>query len=329
MSSIKNFTFIALTYNHSRFILEHLESIKYIIQTFGRKIDVDIIVADDASKDNTVELSNSWLDKNACLFRKVTVLSDGINRGTCKNLALALNIFATDYCKITGGDDVFSCENLFAEVEKIDGNDILSGFPLNLIGTTLSPTQFDLFNLIATNIIYQHSPYEDRLKKINFFNSPNIVYSVSALKNKEVLSFVERYSVTEDYPMQIKMADLYRPLKFIQIEKVLVYYRRTAGSTYLTKNSVFSADKLAIFDYLVQSEIPFVGRLLLINRAFCFKLKNRYLKMILNINVYLYGFSILLNILNIVKRFRAFNPQLMKHQAHYSLIASKAKSHSV
>ena len=325
MNSINNFTFIVLTYNHANYILEHLESIKYLILTHGDGIVIDIVIADDASRDNTVALTEFWLEQNSYLFRKVAVISDGINRGTCKNLTHALENLVTDYCKITAGDDVYSYENLFLECKKIDGNHILSGLPLNLINGTIVNTRFELFNLFATNIIYEKYPYLTRLKRINFFNSPSIIYASSALLNKDITSFVDRYSVTEDYSLQIRMAEVCKPLKFIQVEKIFVYYRRTVNSTYLVKSTEFNQDKAALFSYMIQLEPNILEKLLLRNRLFCYNLKNKYLKKGMNLNFYLYGFGILKNIIPILKKIKRFDAKLDSHQTHYDAIAFKAR----
>jgi glycosyltransferase involved in cell wall biosynthesis len=328
MTVVNNFTFVVLTYNHFNYILEHLESIKYLIENYADGIAVEIIVADDASRDGTVALTKSWLDKNLHLFKNVTVLSDGINRGTCRNLTRALENLATDYCKITAGDDVYSYENLFFEAKEVYGNHILSGLPLNLINGHIVDTQFDLFNLFATNIIYKNSSYLTRLQRINFFNSPSIFYAVSALLNKDIINFVNKYSVTEDYPMQIKMAELYKPLKFVQVEKVFVYYRRTGNSAYIVKNTEFNKDKIAIFIYLIKSTQGIFNKLILRNRLFCYKLGNRYLKKGLNISFYLYGLNILKNIFPILVKLKKFDTRLDKHQSHYGLMALKARNYN-
>lgn len=329
MNSVNNFTFITLTYNHARFILEHLESIKYLMESYGNGIDVDIIIADDASQDDTVKICKSWCNKNSHLFKKITVLSDGVNRGTCKNLIAALKCLATDYCKLTAGDDIYSYENLFLECKKLDGNHILSGLPLNLINATLMSTRFDLFNLFATNIIYKKTQYLKRLKKINFFNSPSIVYAVPALLNRDITDFVTQFSVTEDYPLQIRMAELFSPLKFVQIDKIFVYYRRTMNSTYIIKNAAFNQDKSDTFNYLIKSEKSIFGKLLLRNRLYCFGLKSKYLKRILNLNIYLYGFDILKNIFQILDKVKKFDTQLDKHQSHYDLILSRSRTFDI
>ena len=322
-----NFTFICLTYNHECYILEHLESIKYLVENFGDEFAIDLIIADDASSDRTTEYCKSWLFRNDRLFNKVMILSDGINRGTCKNLTRAIQHLSTEYCKITAGDDVYSFENIFVELVKINGNHILSGFPLRLLDGDISIDRFDLFNLVATNVIYRKASYLTRLKRINFFNSPNIVYAKSALLNSEVVDFVDQFSVTEDYPLQIKMAELFHPLRYVQIRKILVYYRRTSGSTYLTKNTAFNRDKLAIFTYLLLSESTFFGKLLLQNRKYCFRIKRPYLKRVLNLNLYLYGSAVILHILKIMAEVRNIKPQLDQHQKHYEMIAVMAKKY--
>lgn len=322
---MNDFTFIVLTYNHANYILEHLESIKYLVVNYARNIAIDLIIADDASRDDSVTLANTWCKKNSELFRKIVILSDGTNRGTCKNFTRALKHLTTSYCKITAGDDVYSYEDLFIESKKIDNKHIITGLPLNLINGTILDAGFDLFNLFATNLIYKKSTHLNRIKKVNFFNSPNIIYSVSALKNKDVTNFIDHYSVTEDYPLQIKMAELYAPLKYEQVDKIFVYYRRTNNSTYLIKNTEFSKDKMEIFKYLINSEQRIFSRFLLKNRLYCFKLSNKYFRRILNINLYLYGFGILRHLVGILIKTNNFDSKLSKHQNHYDLIAFNAK----
>lgn len=318
------FTFIVVTYNHEKYILEHLESIKYQIVNFGKDIPCTIIVADDGSKDKTVELTKFWFKENSTLFNDVKIIADGLNRGTCKNLSLALKYLEMDKCKLTAGDDVYSCENLFVEFDKIDDVDILSGLPVNLIDGRLIDTKFDIFNFYATNIIYKNLDYKERLKKINFFNAPSILYNSKALKNNDIINFMEQFFVTEDYPLHIKMSEIYEPLKFKQIDKIFIYYRRTTNSTYIIKNDIFSNDKTKIFEYLIKNEKNFFYKILLKNRLFCFNLSNKYLKKLLNINIYIYGFKILFNYYSINKKVKSIEINYDKYQKHYDYLKNKS-----
>lgn len=323
---MNNFTFIVITYNHEKYILEHLESIRYQIVNFGKNIACNIIIADDGSKDKTVELAKFWFEENINLFNNIKIIADGLNRGTCKNLSLALKYLDTDKCKLTAGDDVYSCENLFVEFDKIEKVDILSGLAINLIDGRIIHSKFDIFNFYATNAIYKNSDYKERLKKINFFNAPSILYNSKALKNNDVINFMEQFSVTEDYPLHIKMSEIYEPLKFKQIDKVFIYYRRTTNSTYIIKNDVFSNDKIAIFEYLISNEKKFFNRILLKNRLFCFNLSNKYLKKLLNLNVYIYGFKILFNYYSINKKVKSIKINYDKYQEHYAYLKNESIS---
>ncbi len=77
-----SFAFLVVTYNHQDYILEHLESIKYLVQTHGTTWDVDLIVNDDASHDNTRTLVDRWLLENRTIFRNVKILYNSKNLGT-------------------------------------------------------------------------------------------------------------------------------------------------------------------------------------------------------------------------------------------------------
>jgi hypothetical protein len=56
-----SYAFLILTYNHQEYILEHLESIRYLVETHGTGFDVDLIVNDDCSRDQTSTLVDHWL----------------------------------------------------------------------------------------------------------------------------------------------------------------------------------------------------------------------------------------------------------------------------
>ena len=74
-----SFAFLVVTYNHQDYILEHLESIKYLVQTYGTAWDVDLIVNDDASRDQTRTLVDRWLAVHTPMFRHVRTLYNDKN----------------------------------------------------------------------------------------------------------------------------------------------------------------------------------------------------------------------------------------------------------
>jgi glycosyltransferase involved in cell wall biosynthesis len=94
-------SFIVTSYNYEKFILKTLESIK--AQTYD---DFEIIVVDDKSSDNSVEVVESFIAKNQHL--RVTLIEHSENRGQ-------LAAFQTGLCQAKGqfvsfidSDDVIS-----------------------------------------------------------------------------------------------------------------------------------------------------------------------------------------------------------------------------
>lgn len=61
-------TIAVVTYNSSQTILETLESVKE--QTYK---NIELIISDDCSSDNTTDICQKWLQKNAIFFSNVQI----------------------------------------------------------------------------------------------------------------------------------------------------------------------------------------------------------------------------------------------------------------
>ena len=325
-----SFAFIVLTYNHKDYILEHLESIKYMVITYGEYVDVDLIINDDYSKDNTCALINQWLDVNKGLFRYTETIYNRTNMGTCASVKNTLDRLKADRCKLTAGDDVYSYENIF-ELSKCKSDvAILSGRALFLHGDYLALDRASNILATATQIIYEKDSLLYRLKHFSYNNAPNILYSKECLLDSEVLAHLERFDVVEDWPLQIAIARQFSTFKFQLIDKVLVYYRRTQGSIYIVANDRFKKDKVKIYDDLIQREKSLIEKIRLGSRKFCFKIDNRAINKFLNLDFYLFGVSFLLKIFKISRKEKTLAINVDLHQKHYSEIRLKViefKSH--
>ena len=89
---------ILITYNHANYIYQTLESI--LMQETEH--EVEIIVADDCSPDNTVEIIKEYEDKTSFTF---TYLQKEHNVGYNKNYQQAFAACTGDYIAIMEGDD--------------------------------------------------------------------------------------------------------------------------------------------------------------------------------------------------------------------------------
>lgn len=320
-----DFTFVVITYNHEAYVLEHLESIAFQIREHGQGLTFQLIIADDASKDQTLALTRHWLNQHAGLFADVQIHTQATNQGTCHNYTKVWPHVRGDLCKLTAGDDVYSRENLLAEWRRLQSHDMSSGYPLNLTDGHLAwPTFFNM-NMVASNRIYGRSDYMKRLLGISFNHTPSIMFSTRVLRDDVIRDFVRQFAVTEDYPMHVKMAERFSPLSFAQSPLVHIYYRRTAGSTYLVRSAAFDKDKLAIFGYLKDHVAQGFERLLMRNRMFCYRQTSRWKRRLLNLNYLVYGARAALHGLGILRDLSRLHPELEKHRLHYQTIRTRAE----
>ncbi|WP_281322430.1 glycosyltransferase family 2 protein [Flavobacterium aestivum] len=95
------------TYNGEKYIKAQLESI------LNQTINIDeIIICDDGSNDNTIELISKFQAENP---NKISLYSNPINLGSNKNFEKAISICSGDYIFLSDQDDIWK-EN---KVEKI------------------------------------------------------------------------------------------------------------------------------------------------------------------------------------------------------------------
>jgi glycosyltransferase involved in cell wall biosynthesis len=315
-----SFAFLVVTYNHQNFIFEHLESIKYLVQTHGEGIDVDVIINDDCSRDQTQSLVDHWLKINGSLFRHITTLYNSKNLGTCASVNNMLSKLVADRCKLTAGDDVYSFENIF-ELTKHDSDvAMVSGRALYLLGDVLGVNRWSNVLATATQVIYQNDSLLHRFKHFSYNNAPNLQYATECLLHPTVRAHLQRFDVTEDWPLQVAIARVFPERRFKLINEVLVYYRRTAGSTFIVANQRFVKDKIFIFDDLIQNEANWIETIRLMSRKSCFNLKNKFLNKILNLDLYFFAFAFAVKSKKIFSTNAEVYTNTGRHLEHYKNI---------
>ena len=92
---------IVHAYNSADTIIDTLESIKR--QSYSR---IELIVSDDASTDNTVEITKRWLVQNNYFFEKSTVVKHKSNMGITKHLTESVKLAHGKWIKTIAGDDM-------------------------------------------------------------------------------------------------------------------------------------------------------------------------------------------------------------------------------
>jgi len=322
---MEGFTFLALAYNHEKYIIEHLESIKFLIEAYSPSAPCKLIINDDLSKDRTVEFIEEWLKNNDRLFYSVVRLYNEYNVGTCKSVTNMMAHLDTTYFKLTACDDVYSFENIFEYMVLEDDVSFLSGYPIALIDDQLSIDKRDIYSIVVSDSIYNKRPISDRFKLLSNNNAPNIIYNHRHFTDERVLNFINNFDVIEDWPAQIAISKNFPSSKFKQVNKVFVYYRRTIGSTYLVASNRFHSDKLKIYESLIDAETSVFIKLIIKSRYVCFKSNNKLMNKFFNLGFYLFLSMAFFNILKILRKFNNIDLVIKKHIIHHGLIKSHSK----
>lgn len=97
---------VVVAYNSAAYLEECLESIK--VQSYN---EIELIVTDDCSKDNTVEIANKWIETNRQRFVSARVIETPKNTGVAGNCNRGLNAVSGDWAKFIAGDDLLADEH--------------------------------------------------------------------------------------------------------------------------------------------------------------------------------------------------------------------------
>ena len=112
---------VVLTYNDAPFIEETLNSIKD--QTYK---NIELVVSDDYSSDDTVERCKCWIDQNRERFINVQLLTVEKNTGVTYNITRAEKAAKGEWIKGLGGDDLLAPNCMEKFVEYIQCNPAVS-----------------------------------------------------------------------------------------------------------------------------------------------------------------------------------------------------------
>jgi glycosyltransferase involved in cell wall biosynthesis len=103
---------VVVSYNHSRFVLETLESVK--AQTYKA---TELIIVDDCSSDDSAAIIERWLHENAI---DCTFIRHNENQGICKSLNDVLAAATGKYLSMVAADDVWLPGKIARQVEMME-----------------------------------------------------------------------------------------------------------------------------------------------------------------------------------------------------------------
>ena len=215
---------VVVTYNSSKHVLETLESVKD--QTYP---NLELIITDDCSTDNTVEICSEWLEKNQTRFNGVQLITSGINTGITANRNRG-NFAATgEWIKHVDGDDRLhpSCVKDYVKYVSVNPTKNMVFSPLSVLG------EGDLERwrtLLHSNFEYAFSlsprDFKILLCKICLFPAPSLF--INAEYFRQVGGYDESIRDLEDWPFWVKTA--FNGAQFGYIDTPEVDYRISTSS---------------------------------------------------------------------------------------------------
>lgn len=212
-------TVVALCYNHERFVIECLESIR--AQTFQ---DFELIVTDDCSRDGSPELIRTWLAK---FYPFAAFIQHKKNVGLCKTLNEVLAVAQGSFISMIATDDLW-------EPTKIEQQHaVMDAQPDNVAVVYSDALQIDESGaLLDRTFIAAHWPGKPipsgqlfgELADGNFIPAMATLIRLSALQG--VGGYDERLTY-EDYDMWLRLAHVYT---FVYSPGTVARYRIVATS---------------------------------------------------------------------------------------------------
>jgi glycosyltransferase involved in cell wall biosynthesis len=217
-------SFIAVSYNHSKFLIETLNSIKN--QSFV--IDFEIIITDDASKDNSVELIQDWVAQNKNKI-KIQTLFNSENIGLCKTLNCAIGLANGHWIKPIACDDILELNYLDSVISVVNSYNTIG-----LVCTDMSHIKSDGTMIRESNWEYNQTEISNEivndfnnLLKGQYLNAPTLLYK------KEIWEQLGGYDETlifEDWDFLLRAK---KRTKFVVIKESLVCYRMHDNNMHL------------------------------------------------------------------------------------------------
>lgn len=212
-------------YNSSKYILETLESIK--AQTYE---NIELIVTDDCSPDNTVEICREWINANKERFVNVFLVTSKVNTGSSFNANRGLKKATGEWVKMFAGDDLLMKDSIEKYVNFV--NDDIHICCANFI-------EFS-GNLEDHNFVNRKIP----LSKVAFGNNASAKRQYNILKRqligsgttffarlellKKVGFYDERFPLMDDYPLFIRISSA--GYKIYLMNDNTIYYRNHSNS---------------------------------------------------------------------------------------------------
>lgn len=223
MNSQPLVSIIVITYNSGATVLETLDSIRR--QTYGH---IELIVTDDASRDDTVDKVRGWLDVHASVFSASVLVTAPTNGGISANFNRGLARVGGEYIKIIAGDDLLTDDCIeFDTAHMGDAMLLCTGMSFKKGDTYSPPHPSDALHMDVFFALPPEEQLRSYVRNPVFLNTPTFFFRRSLFDL--VGNFDERIRLLEDQPFICKVLAKGYHLRYVGHTTVI--YRVSEGST--------------------------------------------------------------------------------------------------
>lgn len=225
---------VVISYNQRKYIIENLDSIKN--QSYP---NIELIVADDASTDNSVEVFDNWLKENNYTAKKNFHQK---NTGLATILNECIELATGKYIKLIAADDFLHPQAIEKCVKKLEelGNEYGMVFTDTY---AIDDNSKEIADIANYNDLGNVDPLIFKKELIN----GNRIAALTVLMRLEVIKQTGEYSskfIVEDYYRWLKINQNYL---IAYISEKLAYYREHINNMSKTK-----ADRIAQEDLMLK-----------------------------------------------------------------------------
>lgn len=248
-----------ITFNSASTVLETLDSI--LFQEYGSE-NIELIISDDSSTDNTVMVINDWLSLNQSKFHNTIFIQKILNEGLPKNCNSAWKKASTNWIKTIAGDDILLKNCITDNMNFIsDHKDVAVVF--SLMDSFRVDVKNEKIYMNTFPVAYQQKILESSTnEQFNYLKKGWIGATPTAFLNKEMLRQInyadERFRLIEDVPLWFAVVKAGYRLSFLNKKTVL--YRIGNSITYSKSrlvNVAFLKELILINKLVIHNDIKF------------------------------------------------------------------------
>ena len=239
---MKSVTVIVLSYKSADTIVQTLDSIKH--QTYK---NIELIIADDCSPDDTIEVVKKWMQKNQGTLKEIRLVTSDVNTGIPGNINRALKYAKGEYVKLIAADDYMTTDAIDQYVLFCKKNPMTIPIAKVHLFSDEEADFAEIQNYCDKCYEFAQKEYKEQYKMLLIQNrivAPSAsFYPMKVIK--EIGGYDENYHWFEDYPMNLKVMN--RGYCCGLIDKELVYYRMSAKSITATQQLRLKKTEMKLF----------------------------------------------------------------------------------